>query len=236
MILAIRLSTVLVLSFLLSNLGQAQNTLDLASSAGISFRLSEKGTPGRRLNEGDDPGFAYRFGAAYSLQVGPKAHLSTGFQYASLASKRYLDADDLRWGSQWNGTEFEPSIPSGEDFSSTKFVDRKQLVEIPISLRRYTSEQNRFYIHFGLTPSLHLNYKVITKKVGANREVVKDDRVDFQTFQLAARTGVGMDWPFCEKLILFTQLNGQVHLLEEVSGSGLRWWDVSGKVGVRVGI
>ncbi len=234
--LAIQFSSVLLLSILLCYQGQAQNSLDLSSSAGISFRLSEKGTIGRRLNKGDDPGFAYRFGAAYSLQVSPKMYLSTGVQYASLASKRFFDAGDLRWGTQWNGTEFDPNIPSGEDFGSFTRRDRKFLIEVPLSLRRYICAQKRFYIHGGLTPSIHLHDKDILEEEGGDREAIRDTNADFQTFQLAARTGVGMDWPLCEKFNLFTQLNGQVNLLEEVADSGLRWWDLSGQVGVRIGL
>ena len=47
-------------------------------------------------------------------------YLSFGLQ-AGLA-QRSIEFGQLRWGSQWNGSEFDPDLPSGEAFNNTNFT------------------------------------------------------------------------------------------------------------------
>ena len=47
-------------------------------------------------------------------------YLSFGFEGG--VAQRSLDFIKLRWGSQWNGSEFDPSLSPGETFDQTNFL------------------------------------------------------------------------------------------------------------------
>lgn len=230
------ITLVLLATLMLSSAGFAQNTLDIAVAAGISNQFADDSTPAGRLAEGDGAGFAYRIGASYSAKIASRTHICVGGNYTSLAKTRTFDPTDLRWGSQWNGTEFDPATSSGEDFSKTTNVSRVSDFEAPITIRHYLGSAERIYILAGIVPALHVRYVNVIKQEGKARQTFEDTQAEFEDFQLATRVGVGTDWPIADKIKVFSQIQGQIHLLEEVKDSSLRWWDISMKVGVRLGI
>jgi len=232
----IRNTSLFLFLIFLAYSGVAQNTLDISIAGGLSKQLADKSTLNGRLVEGEDPGFAYRIGASYSVKIASRTHICIGGNYTSLATTRTFDPTDLRWGTQWNGTAFDPTLSSGEDFSKTVNVSRVSDFEAPITIRYYMGSSERVYVLAALVPALHVRYVNVIKQEGEDRITVENTSIDFESFQMATRLGVGVDRPLTEKIKLFTQLQGQVHLLEEVKGSTLRWWDVSAKVGLRLGL
>jgi len=216
--------------------GYTQNTLDLSTSAGLSNQLFDSSSPFGSLRSGDQSAFAYRIGASYSAKIAYRTYMCVGGNYTSLATKSSFDPTDLRWGSQWNGTAFDPSIASGEDFAKTTNVSRESQFEIPVTVRRYIGNTEKFYVLSGIVPALHIRYVNVVKQDGGERIVVENSNSNFQNFQLATRIGLGSDWTITEKIKFYSQINGQVHLLEDVENSGLRWWDVSLHAGIRLGI
>lgn len=231
-------STTLVLlaTLMLSFAGLAQNTLDLAIATGVSGQLADESTLNGRLSKGGSPDFVYRIGASYSAKLASRTHICVGGNYTSLATKRTFDPSDLRWGTQWNGTAFDPTISSGENFPKSTNVSRESHFEIPVTVRRYVGFEEKLYFLAGIVPALQLRYVNVINQEGGERVVVENTQTEFQKFQLATRIGVGTDWPITEKVKVFSQVQGQVHLIEEVKNSTVRWWDVSLKVGVRLGI
>jgi len=227
---------VLIATLLLSYAGFAQNTLDIAMSGGISKQLADDSTPFGRIANGESLGFAYRIGASYSAKIARQTHICVGGNYTSLATKRTFDPSAARWGSQWNGTAYDPTLSTGEDFSTTVNVSRVSDFEAPVTIRYYFGSSERIYALAGLVPALHIRYVNVIKPDDGDRVTFENTRTDFESFQLATRIGVGTDWPITEKAKLFSQIQGQVHLLEEIQNSSLRWWDVSLKVGIRLGI
>lgn len=222
--------------FLVSFSSQAQNTLDLFLSGGISKQRAGNSFLASRIAQAEDPGLAYRIGASYSARLSSRIYICVGGNYTSLSTTSTFDPADARWGTQWNGTAFDPTISSGEDFPKTTNTSRESQFEIPITIRYYMSDSERFYALLGIVPALHLRYVNVIKQDGGSREAVENTVGDFEDFQFATRIGLGADWPISEKIKVFTQVNGQVHLLEEVKNSGLRWWDVSCQLGLRLGI
>ena len=229
------LYTSILISIILSTTSQsnAQSSLELSGSAGISHYKADRIVTGGRLNDNDEIQFAYRFGVAYSQEIRSQWDLSVGANYASFATSLNFDPQDFRWGDEWDGTPFARGVAT-DSFPEATFVNRTYYLEIPIFARYYFSSNRSLYALAGLTPAFHLRYVNILKQPEEDKITLDiDSGPEVRDFQIAAQIGVGKDWTFSERLNVFAQVAGQYHILKERRAINLRWWDISGQAGVR---
>lgn len=223
-----RTAFLILTSLLVAQIGTAQNTLDYSSSLGFSSRWITKNSIVRQFFPEESLQVAYRLGLHYSMKISNKKHLSIGGNYASIAfGNKYPEGVYVR---------IDPDFPDSLISVGAKVRGRENYLEMPVALRMYFTKNNRFYIQPALVPGVHLNFITIIKEDGGVRETYPNPSDLVQKFRLAARIGGGVDWPLTEHLKTFTQVDGQVQLLESVKGTGWYWWDVSLQAGLRLAL
>ncbi len=209
-------------------------TVDPVAGFGVSHLFAKDGSPRATIFGAEDIGYAWRAGLGLSYRLDDRTSLSTGARYEYLSSRQVRTSGDLRWGSQWNGTEFDPSLPGGELVGTITNTERVNLVEIPLEVRRALNDKaNHFYVQGGVVPSVLLGVKARMQANGVDFESTTDR---FGNFWLAATAGVGYQWQCSEGWAIYGQLSGTVQLLEEYSGSQSRRWDGGLITGVRLSL
>ena len=174
---------------------------------------------------------AWRVGLSVEIALGERDAFLTGVRYGSLGT-RPTTTDELRWGSQWNGTEFDPDLPSGEPQRVLPFSERIYVTEVPIEWQRALSAtDDHFYVRGGLTPTF-VRFEERVNSISTPPGPLKDLE-SRQSFWLGATAALGYEWTCSDKVAFYAQAGGTVQLLEEARGSRSRRWDVGLAGGVR---
>jgi type IX secretion system PorP/SprF family membrane protein len=82
-------------------------------SAGVLFNYDQAGDS--KLSLG-----SLTVNGSYTRAI-TRSFFITGGAYIGGGQRRFSDDSDLRWDNQWNGTVYDPNLPSGESFSRTSF-------------------------------------------------------------------------------------------------------------------
>ena len=80
---------------------------------GISFLSDKSGKSKMGITQGN-------ISVSYNLHVNDKNSVVTGLQYG--IGQRSITIQDLKWDSQFNGTSYDPSAPTGESQVSSAFI------------------------------------------------------------------------------------------------------------------
>ena len=195
---------------------------------GASRYFAAGGSPRAITGVNETPGPAWRLGARLDFPLGERTSFSPALRFAYLSSRRDVHADELRWGSQWNGAEFDPTLP-GE--RGVLFVERVYLVELPLELCRYFGEEARgLYLRGGIAPAYAAGLR-LTDLLSANAGPF--ERRTLQRFWLGATAALGYEWSCSDRVAFYAQAGGTAQLLGEARGSRSRRWDVGLTGGVR---
>ncbi len=202
---------------------------------GVGHILTKKGSFAESVTDKGDIGYAYRAGLGVSYQFGEQVYFASGLRYASLSSRTKRSGDDLRFGTQWNGTVFNPTISSGENIDSWVLTARTSLLALPLELRyALRSAPNRFYLQGGVVPSLRLVTGTRSKVNGERSSFEKDNLGGLNDLWLAATLALGYECKGEGKVGAFAQVGPTLQLVQEAENSGSRRWDISALAGLRL--
>ncbi len=112
-------------------------------SAGVLFNYDQSGDSKLSLA-------SLTLNGSYTLPVTRKFFLSGG-AYLGLGQRAFSETD-LQWDNQWNGSVFDPSLPSGETFSRTSFV----FLDVGAGINARLQGEDRTKLDIGVG-AFHLN-------------------------------------------------------------------------------
>ncbi len=176
------------------------------------------------FNEIEDVKFGYSGGILAGYSFNPKLSLQAGI---SITDNGYRIAkNDLRWGSQFDSTGFNPAIPppSGSP-TAIKFIYRHYFIDIPIQVKYsfFTKKKIGIYAVAGTEINFNIgNRQVVTYWYGDNkeRENMKDklpDGNEYGTCNLSVIAGMGIDFSLNSMTTLFIQPTYRQMLLSDVT-------------------
>ena len=235
------MKSILYLAFALATATSvaAQSTTSIGPEVGFggSHYLAEEGSIQAILAAGDDPGCAWRMGARLQHELSARTYVTSGLRLAYLSSRRAVDASDLRWGSQWNGTEFDPSLPGEDVGDGLLFISQIYLVEFPLELRYYLrADASGWYVQGGLVPTVTIGTRTVDRRGARGARGARLQTETLRRFWLGATAAVGYEWTCSERVAFYAQTGGTVQLLEEAPNSRSRHWDAGLMGGVRFGL
>ena len=198
----------------------------------ISFQPNYSNIPNKGIISNSNP-YDFKLSGTISAQlaytINEHLDLYAGIGYVNKGYQ--YERSDLRFGSQHNGMgQFDPSLPSGEDFDAIKAKTQYHYVGLPIEFAyRFRAVPQSFYGIVGLTPIYHVSTKTQQGlyKEGDYVRTTNDkhDSSFYRSLNVQLQVGLGKAFPLNDNLSLFLEGRFDWFVLEPVklSSDGKKW-------------
>ncbi len=133
-------------------------------------------------------------GLRHSQAVGKRSRLSGGLTYGTLGYN--FSEAPLKWGSQWNGTAFDPTLPSGEPDASPLIGHRFTYVAAPIEYAYQLlgdGHSVRLSLRGGAEPAILVG-QVQRLRASDNSRYSRELDGLFHGYSLGLRTGLSVSY------------------------------------------
>lgn len=173
-------------------------------------------------DDAERPALLPEVGLRHSQRTGAKSSLSGSIFYSVLGYD--YEQRNLRFGSQWNGTEFDPTLPSGEPLGVSPVVGHRfhyvtLTVEYAYTLR---PDEHRFNISLrgGAEPGLLVGQYTRLRANDGSRYSRKLE-ADLQSFSVSLRASVSLTYRLTPDWSIVAEPNLR-HQLTPLSSGNLR--------------